>query len=358
MHRKENYDGLQIARNSGEHLIMIIQDILDLSKIEAGQMDINNDETFSLPSVVTQTKSLVTTILQQKHKEHIDFVTTVDEDISDCLQGDQFRLQQIINNLVSNAAKFTTVGKIELKVEKTEQNMLQFSVSDTGKGIPPSHIESIFEPFRQVEIGDTRQHGGTGLGLTICRKLVMMMGGTLRVESSIDGENSGSSFIFTYPYRPCKCLGNQSQDDKLLSATKDSSRQLIAGKILVAEDDGVSRKLAHRMLTRFGYDVVLAKDGQEAVSLFQSSNDISLILMDVQMPKLDGLSATKKIRELEASTDNDPIPILALSAGAMKGDKERGIESGMTDYLTKPLNFKEVLRSIEKYAGCATLESE
>ncbi|CAJ1946369.1 unnamed protein product [Cylindrotheca closterium] len=357
VHKKENFDGLKVARNSGEHLIMIIQDILDLSKIEAGQMDINSDEEFSLPMVITQTKSLVSTILQQKNKEHLDFITTVDDEISGFLQGDQFRLQQVINNLVSNAAKFTTVGNIELKVQKVDDNMLQFSVSDTGKGIPPDHVDSIFKPFQQVDISDTRQHGGTGLGLTISRKLVEMMGGNLRVESSTKPGSSGSSFIFSFPYRLGKNLGAKEEDPKKTCLVpQDSSRQLISGKVLVAEDDPVSRKLAHRMLTRFGYEVLLAQNGEEAVSLYESHDDISLILMDVQMPKLDGLSATKKIRAIEQVNASNPIPILALSAGAMKGDKERGIDAGMTTYLTKPLNFKVVLSSIEKYAGCAKLE--
>lgn len=319
-------------------------------------MNINNDEEFSLSLVITQTSSLVSTILKQKSKEHLDFITVVEDGISDWLQGDLFRLQQVINNLVSNAAKFTTIGKIELKVQKVDDNMLQFSVADTGKGIPPSHVESIFEPFRQVEIGDTRQHGGTGLGLTICRKLVEMMGGILRVESSMDPDNCGSCFSFSYPYRSGKTRDEDCGRPSL--APLDSPRQLISGKVLVAEDDTVSRKLAHRMLTRFGYEVVLAKHGEEAVSLFESSDDISLILMDVQMPKLDGLGATKKIRALENANASGPVPILALSAGAMKGDKERGLEAGMTDYLTKPLNFKVVLSSIEKHAGCAKLPSQ
>ncbi|CAJ1946320.1 unnamed protein product [Cylindrotheca closterium] len=355
-HREENYEGLKIARNSGKHLIMIIQDILDVSKIEAGQMDINNDEDFSLPSVIAQTKGLASSLLKQKKKEKIDFITTVDEGISNCLKGDEFRLQQVINNLCSNASKFTSAGRIELKVQKVDGNMLQFSVSDTGKGIPPSHLESIFAPFRQVEIGDVRQHGGTGLGLTICRHLVELMGGSLSVKSTV-GENSGSNFSFLFPYRPCS---NSKVDgsNRPSMMPQESSPHLINGKILVAEDDPVSRKLAQRMLTRNGYEVVLAKDGEEAVSCCKSHDDIALILMDVQMPKLDGINATKKIRAMEHGSKNGkhPIPILALSAAAMKGDEERGIEAGMTTYLTKPLNLKRVLSAIEKYAGSAKLD--
>lgn len=335
-------------------MIMIIQDILDLSKIEAGQMDINNDDEFSLPSVITQTQKIASTLLKQKNKEHIDFISTVDDGIGDFLKGDQFRLRQVINNLVSNAVKFTKTGTIKLKVRKQSDDILEFSVIDTGKGIPSSHLESIFEPFRQVEMSDIRQHGGTGLGLTICRHLVKMMGGSLRVESSI---GSGSSFIFLFPYCSCHSPLPKREHRTTSQVMQDSSRQLINGKILVAEDDTVSRKLANRMLTRFGYNVVLAKDGEEAVSCFESSDDIALILMDVQMPKMDGLSATRKIRELEDAQSRDPIPILALSAAAMKGDKERGIAAGMTDYLTKPLNFKLVITAIKKYAGCAKLAS-
>ena len=284
--RAENLEGLKIARGGGELLISIIQDILDLSKIEAGQMDLNNDESFSLQAVTSQTKSLADTILKQRNKEHIQFITNVDNNLNDFVKGDQFRLQQVINNLVSNAAKFTSKGKIQLRIDKSDdETMINFTVKDTGKGIPESHIKSIFEPFRQVEVGDTREHGGTGLGLTISRRLVEMMGGKLHVESTAEGDDTGSTFTFTLPYK--QAIAPQ----KIVLETVGSPRTIldpvkrpINGKVLVAEDDKVSRRLAERILRRAGYETLLACDGQEAVDIYREKHDeIALILMDVQM---------------------------------------------------------------------------
>ena len=284
--RAENLEGLKIARGGGELLISIIQDILDLSKIEAGQMDLNNDESFSLQAVTSQTKSLADTILKQRNKEHIQFITNVDNNLNDFVKGDQFRLQQVINNLVSNAAKFTSKGKIQLRIDKSDdETMINFTVKDTGKGIPESHIKSIFEPFRQVEVGDTREHGGTGLGLTISRRLVEMMGGKLHVESTAEGDSTGSTFTFTLPYK--QAIAPQ----KIVLETMGSPRTIldpvkrpINGKVLVAEDDKVSRRLAERILRRAGYETLLACDGQEAVDIYREKHDeIALILMDVQM---------------------------------------------------------------------------
>ena len=285
--RAENLEGLKIARGGGELLISIIQDILDLSKIEAGQMDLNIDESFSLQAVTSQTKSLADTILKQRSKEHIQFITSVDTNLNDFVKGDQFRLQQVINNLVSNAAKFTSKGEIQLRIDKStdDETMINFTVQDTGKGIPQSHMKSIFEPFRQVEVGDTREHGGTGLGLTISRRLVEMMGGKLHVESTAEGEATGSTFTFTLPYKtgitPQKIVLETIGTPRTII---DPVKRPINGKVLVAEDDKVSRRLAERILRRAGYETLLACDGQEAVDMYREKHgEVALILMDVQM---------------------------------------------------------------------------
>lgn len=352
LYREDNLEGLEIAKNGGQLLLSIIQDILDLSKIEAGQMDLDMEESFSLSDMMSQTDSLAHTMLCQRKKQHVQFVTHVGDNLQDHVKGDKFRLQQIINNLVSNAAKFTERGKIELSIEQSG-TMMEFSVRDSGKGIPESHLKTIFEPFRQVEIGDTREHGGTGLGLTICRRLVEMMGGKLTVESKV---GQGTTFTFDVPYRqskeprsPNNMIGNIENLNLLSLGDKDRP---INGKILVAEDDNVSRRLADRMLQRAGYETLLVKNGQEAVEIYQRQHDgIAVVLMDVQMPELDGLNATRVIREIEEEQQFESTPIIALSAGAMKGDYEKGIAAGMTDYLTKPLNRKLVLKTIEEYGG-------
>mmetsp|Transcript_26193 Transcript_26193/g.72255 ORF Transcript_26193/g.72255 Transcript_26193/m.72255 type:complete len:858 (+) Transcript_26193:335-2908(+) len=367
--RAENLEGLKVAKSSGALLLNIIQDILDLSKIEAGQLVVNQDEPFSVRSTISQTSSTAEAIIKSKNKT-IKFDSSVDASLDNTmLLGDPFRLQQVINNLVSNAIKFTSKGKVELRIKRLDQDRLEISVLDTGKGVPQSHIETIFEPFRQVDISDTRQHGGTGLGLTISRKLVAMMGGELRLESSVLGPIRGSLFAFTIPYRPhsssvpsptplmlipssssVSSESKQSSNSLTLSTQQQQGESGEKAKILVAEDDPISARMVRRMLERSGYDVALAKNGEEAVAAYTSQGALySLVLMDVQMPVCDGHEATQRIRERETQLGESPIPIIALSAGAMKGEKEQGLSFGMTDYLTKPVDFKQLVQTIQKY---------
>lgn len=246
--RQENLEGLQVSKESGKLLISIIEDILDISKIEAGEMDIKKDETFSLQLIVDQVMSLGRTMIQQRAKSiEIKQEAPTDGVLVDSILGDPFRLQQVLNNLISNAVKFTDTGSVKLQiavVRVPSGEALEFCVVDTGKGIPDDHLESIFDSFRQVEIGDTRKHGGTGLGLTISRKLVELMGGTLQVESSIDGPNKGSRFHFTLPY--VKSL--QRVIESVDTRTTRMQQEKKDGKILVAEDERVSRRLVVRML--------------------------------------------------------------------------------------------------------------
>jgi len=360
--REENLEGLKIAKTSGSLLLSIIQDILDLSKIEAGQLVVNDNESFSIMDVMNQTQNLANTIITSTNK-NIAFSMTMDSNMKDGILGDPFRFQQVVNNLVSNAIKFTEQGRVELRAGLLDDETLEFSVLDTGKGIPPAHLESIFEPFRQVDISDTRQHGGTGLGLTITRKLVQMMGGELRVDSNTFGPNRGSNFAFTLPYRPFQSgpvTPRPTLHTKLPAVPDHTSKRNLGiskkaracHKILVAEDDPVSRKLVSRMLQRTGYQVLLACNGEEAVAAYKCmEGEVSLVLMDVQMPVLDGHDATRQIREFERQLEGraQAVPIIALSAGAMKGDHEQGLSVGMTDYLTKPVDFKGLVETLGRY---------
>lgn len=355
--KAENLEGLHVAKESGNLLLSIIQDILDLSKIEAGQMDVKSDEVFSLSGVVEQTVSIGRGMIRQRNKA-IQLTQESDAGINDSVGGDAFRLQQILNNLVSNAIKFTDAGGVRVIVSKYSEEEIEFCVADTGKGIPPEHIETIFDSFRQVEIGDTRKHGGTGLGLTISRKLAVLMGGSLTVESQIQGPNRGSRFMLRIPYIPAShTTMNSAPTSQLLvdqqrPAMTDSkakppsiTKNGVKRKILVAEDERVNRRLIHRMLDVAGYHVLLAEDGQQAIEVFQRHSDIALILMDVQMPNMDGLEATGRIRKLEDGR-RTPVPIVALSAGAMKGDHEEGLSAGMTRYLTKPVNLEILTKTL------------
>jgi CheY-like chemotaxis protein len=279
-YQQDNLEGLKIAKSSGELLLTIIQDILDLSKIEAGSMRLHEDEVYSLEALVDAATNTAKRLVESKQKK-IKIVSKVDPGICDSMLGDQFRLAQILNNLLSNAVKFTAEGQVSVAVTLSEDGLVQIQVQDTGKGIPQSFIETVFQPFRQVEIGDTRNHGGTGLGLTISRKLARMMGGDLRVESSIEDTNHGSCFTVTFPYRPSKTKAVQPDTINHLERHRQRRESMgkIPKKILVSEDDPVSRRMIHRMLTRSGYEVVLACNGEEAVSKYTNNRDVGLILM-------------------------------------------------------------------------------
>jgi CheY-like chemotaxis protein len=343
--RTENKEGLEVAKESGDLLVSIINDILDLSKIEAGQMDIVV-HGFSVRRMIDQTMKLGNMLVNQRKKD-IKLTQEVDPSIANCIYGDNFRLQQIINNLVSNAVKFTEKGSVDVRVKLLpDGKMIECCVRDTGRGIPEDHLEVVFEPFRQVDMSDTRKFGGTGLGLTISRKLIQLMGGKLWVESKL---GLGSAFCFTLPYA---IAPDESGDDTEEPAETETALSIAHGKILIAEDDPVSRKVATKMVELAGYDVVLATNGAIAVSKFESDSSIDLILMDVNMEVMGGLEATTRIRALEATNQSERrIPIIALSAAAMTGDRERGASAGMTDYLTKPVNRKALIKTLEKYLG-------
>ena len=359
--REENMEGLRIAKSSGELLLSIISDILDLSKIEAGEMEIKNTEAFSLKEMVDTTTSLARSLVTSS-KKNIHVATEISPDLSDCINGDPYRVQQILSNLLSNSVKFTTEGEIHLNVAKGKDDSVQMQISDTGKGIDGKLLEAIFEPFRQIEIGDTRTYGGTGLGLTISRKLARMMSGDLVVESTIDGSDHGSCFTLTFPYKPSDADKIQRDSRYVWNHTQNHDKQRQSGddnsqkNILVVEDDPVSRRLMNRMLTKMGYKVLLACNGLEGVNIYQENGDVGLILMDIQMPIMDGHEATKLIREIERKNPlcSVPVPIVALSACVMKGDQERGLANGMTDYLSKPVNLKLLTCTLEKCVGTPT----
>ena len=395
-YRSENLDGLQVAHESGRMLVAIINDILDLSKMEAGQLAIDTSKKCSVQKMIKQTIRLGQMLLNQRmmtdgsSAKNIAFTSSIHEEVSPYIYADDFRVLQILNNLISNSVKFTDKGGVDLRVRllhskdmevceehvpvnKTTSNnqecseMLEFRVRDTGRGVPRELKNAIFEPFRQVDFSDTRKYGGTGLGLTISKKLVGLMGGTFWVESEV---GKGSSFYFTIPYRRAKnddaamsepqenILGNTGQSPTSFHRRKLVSPKSSTGKVLIAEDDPVSRKIASKMVTNAGYEVILAENGQIAVDRFVDDRSIDLILMDVQMCVMGGLEATEKIRKIEKENDSSSsgrqIPIIALSAAAMNTDRERGAASGMTDYLTKPVNRTELLQTLEKFLGSST----
>jgi signal transduction histidine kinase/CheY-like chemotaxis protein len=319
-------------QNSGESLLEIINDILDFSKIEAGMMRIES-KTFSLRELLHSVKTMFASRIQQKD---LHFIVNIENSIPDLLTGDAVRLTQILVNLVNNAIKFTSTGGIEINVtadEKKGENVyISFSVKDTGIGIASHKVEVIFDRFQQADEDTTRKYGGTGLGLSIVKQLVDLQKGTIRVNSVL---NKGTEFIFSIPYAISKELMVH-EDPKIFSASELNSGDNRL-KILVAEDNAMNQSLMRHLLSYWNFEFDIVKNGEEAIEALQQQ-DYRLLLMDIQMPLMDGYTATVKIRnELGMN-----IPIIAMTAHAMTGEREKCLCYGMNEYISKPIREKEL----------------
>jgi PAS domain S-box-containing protein len=331
-------DYLETIESSARSLLLIINEILDFSRIEAGRMDLEY-APFSLRQCLESAAGVLLPCASQKR---LDFRWNVSRGTPDCVIGDEIRLRQIFLNLMGNAIKFTAAGSVTTEVNAVSldgrHTELQCAVRDTGIGIPIEKQALIFEPFRQAEGYMTRKYGGAGLGLAIATKLLEGAGGRIWVESK---EGFGSTFYFTIPFL---------LSDKPL-AFRDDSRMVDEApiaplSILVAEDNDVSRLLVNKLLTKQGHTVTAARTGLEALTLYEQGT-FDLILMDIQMPEIDGLQATAEIRERESVT-GEHIPIIALTAHAIKGDRERCLQAGMDDYLSKPIQPGELTAAIRR----------
>jgi signal transduction histidine kinase/DNA-binding response OmpR family regulator len=331
-------DCLETIKLSADSLLAVVNDILDFSKIEAGKITLEAID-FDLRDCVQDVLAMFALQASEKGLELLcDIVPTLPE----MVRGDSGRLRQIIQNLVSNAIKFTDSGEVALKaeLESKEQNQLtiRFTVSDTGIGIPAQQQESIFSPFTQADSSTTRKYGGTGLGLTISARLASMMGGRIWLESEI---GRGSRFCFLVRMAVLEKTTPPTFNTVLPLEPTSRSR---AFRILLAEDNRVNQAVASRLLAKLGHTPVIANNGREAIDLLQQES-FDLVLMDIQMPEMDGILATKSIREREKSTHGH-IPIIAMTAHAMKGDRARCIAAGMDGYVTKPINLEEVTAAI------------
>ncbi len=335
---EENRDYLQISKESGNLLLALINGILDLSKIEAGQLHIE-EISCSLERVLNAVGSNGRVLIAGKGKP-ISLRRSIAPNLSRYIVTDHFRLEQIMNNLIGNAIKFTDKGFIELGVSLKDEQTLEFYVRDTGIGIPEDKQMTIFEAFQQTDVSTTRKYGGTGLGLTIAKKLVELLGGKIYVCSKGEG---GSTFYFCIPYKPIEAPEEEREAEVKTTETKTSST------VLVAENDPINQKLVQTILQKNGYSVVMASDGRDAVSRYKTYPSISLILMDVQMPHLNGLKAAQVIRNIEKEEGRNRIPIVALTAAAMKEDEKKCLEAGCDAYLTKPLDKNLLLDTVNKY---------
>jgi signal transduction histidine kinase/CheY-like chemotaxis protein len=345
---------LGMVKSSAEALLRIINDILDFSKIEAGKLDLS-PRPFSVRGVVGETVQLLALRAAQKK---LALTWSVCDDVPDRLIADDERLRQVLLNLVGNALKFTETGSVKIDVRRGvrrgEDGIVVFEIADTGIGIPRDKQDHIFEAFAQADGSVSRKYGGTGLGLAICARLVSLMGGSINVTSE---PGVGSQFIFTIlaEVAPAEEIIPDVQQPPQVVPANDASRRL---RLLVAEDNVVNQRLAFALLSKRGHDVVLVSNGFQAVDAW-GTGSFDGIFMDVQMPEMDGFQATAAIRacEREIGAHGPHVPIVAMTAHAMNGDRERCLEAEMDDYITKPIALKEIDRVLEQLARNAPIPS-
>ncbi|MRR17995.1 MAG: PAS domain S-box protein [Deltaproteobacteria bacterium] len=346
---------VQIFRSAGENLLNLINNILDLSKIEAGQSSLQTIP-FSLRDLL---KGVVDMMSVKAEERKIALSWTIAPGIDDEFSGDPDRLRQILINLVGNAFKFTEAGSIHIAVEKAESTIsaesdqssasvgLTFAIRDTGIGIPAAMLKTIFNKFSQVDSSLSRRFGGTGLGLAICQQLVLQMNGTIWVEST---EGSGSTFYFTVTLERKSRMplagAYEEQTPEKTAAASGTERPL---HILLAEDNEDNRLLILAYFRKLPHIVDIAQNGQEAVEKIRQGAVFDLIFMDVQMPVMDGYTATRQIRNWEIQNDRKPVVIIALTAHALQEDEQKSIDAGCDGHLSKPIRKREFLTALQSY---------
>lgn len=342
----EQHKYLDAIKKSADNLRVIINDILDLSKIEAHKMTFENT-TFNL----RETVQTVIEIFQPRASEKkLDLILNYDQDLPECINGDSVRLSQVINNLISNAIKFTHEGYVKMEVCIEEKNekfcLVSFKISDTGIGIPQHKLNSIFDSFSQAGDDITRKYGGTGLGLSICKSLVELQGGMISVESK-PGE--GSMFMFRLAFE------NIRDNEINTSATIKNATEATFNKelrILVVEDNDVNRMVINIMMRDWKWKIDNAADGSIAIDMIEQNN-YDLVLMDIEMPGMNGYKTTEHIRKNLPSSKN-AIPILAMTAHANLSEKEKCLNAGMNDYVSKPFDAAELKSKIIELCSSAT----
>lgn len=341
---EERIDAARTILRSGQTLLNLLNDILDLSKIEAGKFSLDL-RSFSPAELMREIVFLNTEAagmkqLRMHHQSHID--------PADCYLADEARLRQMLENLISNAIKFTPAGEIRVEVElqsSAKDDFLLFSVTDTGPGIPEAKQSELFEPFIQADSSISRQFGGTGLGLSIVRHLAEMMGGEAGVESEV---GHGSRFWFRI-----KATRANSQTTEVidhgksdLARSQENGIPQFVGHVLIAEDDPISRRVLMSAVTKMGLTVVAVDNGAKAVKLIVGGETFDLVLMDLSMPVLDGYAAAQEIHAWQLGRHKKPVPVIAISADAFEDSKQKCREHGMGGFVEKPLNFKKLAEQL------------
>ena len=334
-----------VVQRSGEALLNVVNDVLDFSKMQAGKLELES-VVFNPGHIAQDMRQL---FLPAAATKGVDLRVEVAPSAPTAMLGDPMRLRQVLSNLVSNAVKFTERGSVTLRLRGSEgpgntnraaESRLQIEVEDSGIGIPPEALQRVFEPFLQADDSTARRYGGTGLGLAISRQLVDLMGGTLAVEST---HGKGTVFRVDLPAPPAVMHEPTAPVAAIAPARFDLN-------VLLAEDNQVNQLLAEAILAKLGCRTVIAGTGVAAVALFAECN-ADIVLMDCHMPDMDGYEAARRIRELEAQNAAARIPIIAVTASVVAGERERCLAAGMDDYLSKPFNAQNIATVLAKWAG-------
>jgi CheY-like chemotaxis protein len=339
-------DNLITAKNCADTLLRLINDILDISKLEAGKYKIK-EETFDVKQAIEETVAAQVPIANNKG---LQLDCSFGNNIPKLVKGDGQRIQQVLNCLLSNAIKFTSEGSVRVKIASMDVDSnnvkIRMAVADTGIGISEANMSKLFIRFSQVDSSDTRRYGGSGLGLVITKQIVELMGGNIQVQSK---EDIGSTFIVEVPMKIVKAA-----DDTLDEMEKAEEPAVFSinahskARILVAEDEPVNQQVIGKLLGMAGFSYDIAENGEKAVELFKQKV-YDAALFDVQMPVMDGIAATQEIREIERKEKRKRLPIIAVTARAMFGDKERILENKLDDYIAKPYNLNDVVDTLNKY---------
>jgi len=333
---------VEVVSSSAASLLLLIDELLDFSKIEAGKLAIE-ELGFSLRGSV---EAAVQLLQARAMAKGIKLELRVAPDVPDSVHGDPIRLHQVLVNLVSNSVKFTDEGEVRILVDLAEcpsnsdlTHLLRFEVADTGIGMDPSILLEIFEPFAQADSSTSRRYGGSGLGLSICKRITELMGGTIRVESEL---GSGSRFIVELPFGVAQTVDPEREAEAVdiaLAARGDF-------RILVADDNAVNRMIAVALLKELGYRVDEVADGIEVLEFLEKEH-CDLVMMDCQMPGLDGYATTRRIRQEQV--DGDRLPIVAVTAHASAGDRDLCLDAGMNDYISKPYDSQLLDRTLRRW---------
>ena len=353
---------LQTIYYSGNELLRLINEILDLEKIETGMMEII-EEPVKMEGILNCLKNQFSPIANQKK---LDFLIKIDKEVPTCIETDSHRLNQVLKNLLSNAFKFTEKGKVELSVQMEDTSklaipdevVLSFTVKDTGIGIPEEKMSIIFEPFKQADGTISRKYGGTGLGLSICKEISRLLGGELEATSI---EGMGSSFSIYLPIKgqtkkgtvlakePISMEGSYRQiatakGELIENIDSNKSVHLTGKKVLIIDDDIRNIFSIHAALEEYNIDILYSENGKDGINLLEENPDTDLVLMDIMMPEMSGLEAISIIRKKEKFKT---LPIIALTAKAMKHNREQCIEAGASDYISKPVNLEQLYSLIQ-----------